>query len=138
MGCFLALDYGTKRIGLAISDDLGIIASPLDTIHPNDLIEFIKNLKAKKTLEAVVIGMPKGLRGEDTNSTQQVRDLKINLERTFKDLEFILEDERFTSKMASQAMIQGNLKKSKRREKGMLDKVSASIILQSFLDQRRR
>ena len=134
MGKIIGLDYGSKRVGIAITDDLKIIASPLQTIHSKELLSFLKEKQQNDDIEALVIGLPKGLRGEDTDSTQQVLELKIHLERQFPDWNIHLVDERFTSKMAGQAMLSGNLPKSKRAEKGMVDKISASIILRSFLD----
>lgn len=136
MGKILALDYGTKRVGLAITDDLQMIASPLETIHSATLIDYLKKLTSTDKIDAVVLGMPKGLKGEETNATRAVENLQKELKRKFPQLEIHLYDERFTSAMASMTLIQGGMKKSKRQEKGALDKVSAAIILQSFLDHR--
>lgn len=138
MGKIIGLDFGTKRIGVAFSDELHMIATPVDTIPAKDLIDFLIMEEEEKEIDGVVLGFPIGLRGEYTNSTQQVLDLKKHLERKFPDWFIELEDERFTSKIAGMAMIEGNVPKLKRREKGMIDKISAAIILQSFLDQRAR
>ena len=136
MGKIIGLDYGSKRVGIAITDELCMIASPMETVHSKDLLTFLKEINAKDSIDAVVLGLPKGLRGEDTDSTQQVLELKIHLERQFPNWEIHLIDERFTSKMAVNAMVAGNLPKAKRREKGMVDKISAAIILQSFLETK--
>ena len=135
MGRLLGIDYGTKRVGVAETDDLKIIASPLTTIHSSEIVQFIIDYAQKHDLEAVVLGEPKNLDTSATHSTKQVQQFASHLRKKIAPIEVILEDERFTSKMASQAMISGGVKKSKRREKGNLDKVSASIILQSYLDR---
>ena len=134
MGKVIGLDYGSKRVGVAITDELRMIASPLQTIHSKDLLSFLKEKQEKDDIDELVLGLPKGLRGEDTDSTQQVLELKIHLERSFPEWKIHLIDERFTSKMASRAMVAGNVPKAKRAEKGMVDKISAAIILQSFLE----
>tara|TARA_Y100000739_G_C20573714_1_gene449103 strand:+ start:472 stop:894 length:423 start_codon:yes stop_codon:yes gene_type:complete len=136
MGRLLGIDYGTKRVGIAETDDLQIIASPLVTIHSKDTVKYIHEYSRKYDLEAVVVGMPKNLNFSDTHGTKLVEQFIKHLGKKISPIEIILEDERFTSKMASQAMIMGGVKKSKRQEKGNLDKVSASIILQSYLDRR--
>lgn len=133
---FLALDYGTKRIGIAITDELAMIASPLETIHPTDLMEYLSKKIKNDKVTGIVMGLPKGLKGEDTDSTKQVQDLKKHLERTFPQVTIYLQDERYTSKMAMRTMVEGNLPKTKRKDKAMLDKISAAIILQSFLESR--
>ena len=131
MGRIIGLDYGTKRVGIAETDDLKIIASPLITVHSKDLIQFIKDYIIKYDVESIVIGYPK-----NTDATKLVNDFVKHLKKKIPALNIIMEDERFTSKMASQAMIAGGIKKSKRREKGNLDKVSAALILQSYLTRQ--
>ncbi|MAS52598.1 MAG: Holliday junction resolvase RuvX [Flavobacteriales bacterium] len=138
MGRLLGLDYGTKRVGIAETDDLQIIASPLTTIHTKDILNYILEYCKKHDVEAVVVGMPKNLNSTDTHSTKLVEQFIKHLRKKIDSIEIILEDERFTSKMASQSMIMGGVKKSKRQEKGNLDKVSASIILQSYLDRKAK
>lgn len=136
MGRLLGLDYGTKRVGVAETDDLQIIASPLTTIHISNIIDFILEYQKKHNLEAVIIGEPKNLDTSETHSTKKVQEFVTHLKRKIPNLNIELIDERFTSKIAANSMITGGIKKKKRREKGVLDKVSASIILQSFLDSR--
>ena len=136
MGRIIGLDYGTKRVGIAETDDLKIIASPLITVHSKDVIQFIKDYINKYDVESIVIGHPKNLDSTDTDATKLVNDFVTHLKKKIPALNIIMEDERFTSKMASQSMIAGGIKKSKRREKGNLDKVSAALILQSYLTRQ--
>ncbi len=135
MGRLLGIDYGTKRVGIAETDDLKIIASPLSTIHSKDIIQFISDYKSKYDLEAIVVGDPVGLNNSNTHATNHVVQFVNRLKKNFPEMKIMMEDERFTSKMASQALIMGGVKKQKRQEKGTLDKVSATIILQSYLDR---
>ena len=130
----LAIDYGAKRTGLAVTDALGIIASPLEVIPSHTLEHFLKSYFAKEEVSAVVIGMPKNTDGSDTNATPLVQAFVNRFRKVFPSRELILHDERFTSKMAMDAMIAGGMKKKDRREKGNVDKVSATIILQSYLE----
>lgn len=133
MGRILAIDYGTKRTGLAVTDPLKIIASPLDTIASSKLLEFINDYLLTEELESIVVGMPKNLNNAETHVTKEVQDLVTRLKNTFK-IPIHQIDERFTSKMAFQSMIDGGLNKKKRGNKEMIDKLSATIILQSYLD----
>jgi len=136
MGRLLGLDYGTKRVGVAETDDLQIIASPLTVIHITDIINFIIEYQKKYQLDAVIIGEPKNLDTSDTHSTKKVKEFVTHLKRKIPNLIVEMVDERFTSKIAAQSLILGGVKKKQRQEKGVLDKVSASIILQSYLDSR--
>ncbi|WP_226391103.1 Holliday junction resolvase RuvX [Penaeicola halotolerans] len=136
MGRVLAIDYGSKRVGVAVTDPLKMIASPLDTIANDQIFKFLETYCQKESVETLVVGMPKNLQNEDTQSTAGVRDFVEKLKVKFPQLPVKLIDERFTSKMALQAMIAGGSKKKDRKEKaGNIDKVSATIILQSYLDQ---
>lgn len=135
MGRILGIDYGSKRVGIAETDDLKIIASPLITVHSKDVISFIEEYAQKHDLELIVVGSPQNLNAQSTHGTKVVEGFLNLLKKRLPLIPVELEDERFTSKMASQAMIMGGVKKSKRAEKGNLDKVSASIILQSYLDR---
>lgn len=133
----LAIDLGSKRTGLAVTDPLQIVANPLETIPTQDLLPFLKNYTSSEEVEAVVLGLPRNLQGEATQMTKPVYDLKAKLESEFPAISIHLMDERFTSKMAMQSMISMGSKKKDRREKsGNLDKISATIILQSFLSQK--
>jgi putative Holliday junction resolvase len=138
MGRLLGLDYGSKRVGIAETDDLQIIASPLKTIHSKDAISFIIEYSQNFVLDAVIVGLPKNLNTSETHATKLVEQFTIYLRKKIAPIEVIFEDERFTSKIAAQSMIVGGVKKRKRQEKGILDKVSASIILQSYLERRSK
>ena len=137
MAKIVGIDFGSKRTGIAMSDELAMIASPLETIHTSELLSYLLE-KKKEGIDEVVMGLPKGLKGEDTDATRQVLDFEKHVKRSIPGMLIHLVDERFTSKLAMQAMVSGNVPKSKRREKGMIDKISAAIILQSFLDNRSR
>ena len=136
MGRIVALDFGLKRTGIAMTDELQIIASPLTTVDSAELMVFLKDLMHKNQVDTIVLGEPKRLNNEETHITQNVYLLKEALEKEFPVQKIELVDERFTSKMAMQSMIDGGLKKKQRQEKGALDSVSATIILQSYMNQR--
>ncbi len=133
----LAIDLGTKRTGLAVTDPLKITANPLETIETSKLLDYLKAYCAKEEVEALVLGHPTRLNGQDNEMTPKVMKLKEELEKTFPGKKVVLIDERFTSKMAMQSMIAMGSKKKDRKEKaGNLDKVSAAIILQSYLERQ--
>lgn len=131
----LAIDYGAKRVGLAVTDPLQIIASPLDTVHSKDLVTYIKKYMEREEVEAFVVGMPKKLDNTDTNATQMAKGCVTILRKNFPDISVHLQDERFTSHMALRAMIEGGVKKKDRQNKANIDKLSATIILQSYLER---
>lgn len=133
----LAIDLGTKRTGLAVTDPLKITANPLETIETSKLMDYLKAYCAKEDVEALVLGLPTRLNGQDNEMTPRVMKMKEELEKTFPRKKVALIDERFTSKMAMQTMIAMGSKKKDRKEKaGNLDKVSAAIILQSYLERQ--
>ncbi|RIW17028.1 Holliday junction resolvase RuvX [Algoriphagus lacus] len=133
----LAIDLGTKRTGLAVTDPLKILANPLETIETSQLLTYLKSYCAKEDVETLVLGLPIRLNGQDNEMTPRVMKLKEELEKVFPDKKIALVDERFTSKMAMQSMIAMGSKKKDRKEKaGNLDKVSAAIILQSYLERQ--
>jgi putative holliday junction resolvase len=136
MGRLLAIDYGTKRVGIAVSDPMQIIATPLETVHSKDIITYLTQYNIKEGVEAFIVGVPKRLDNTDTHATQLVNNFIKHLQRTFPDKPVHCIDERFTSSMATKALIAGGMKKKDRQVKGNVDKVSAAIILQSFMDQR--
>ena len=137
MARIIALDIGKKRTGLAVTDPLQIIANPLDYVPTESLIDYLTSYFLKEKVEAIVIGNPKDLRGEETHSTETVRNIHQTLLNKFPRVNVILVDERFTSKLALDAMIRGGSKEKDRQVKGNIDKISAAIILQSYLDQRQ-
>ncbi|WP_370090184.1 Holliday junction resolvase RuvX [Ekhidna sp.] len=130
----LAIDYGAKRTGLAVTDPLGIIASALDVVPSHTLEAFLKDYFEKEDVSRVIIGMPRNTDGSPTNATPLVQAFINRFKKVFPSMELILHDERFTSKMALDAMIAGGMKKKDRRNKGNVDKISATIILQSYLE----
>jgi len=130
----LAIDYGAKRTGLAVTDSLQIIASPLDMVYTHKLEEYLKNYFSTEDVEKAVVGMPKNTDGSDTNATVLVQAFINRFRKVFRDMQLVLHDERFTSRLAFNAMMTGGLKKKSRQNKGIIDKVSATIILQSYLE----
>lgn len=137
MGRILAFDYGTKRIGIAVTDPLQIIATGLDTIHPKDIIAFIKKYLLTEQVEAFVLGDPKQMDGSPSDSAQHVKGFSRTLKKTFPEIPQYWIDERFTSKLAHQAIMQSGLKKHDRQNKERVDTISATIILQYFMEQYR-
>ncbi len=135
MGRILAIDYGTKRVGIAATDPMQIIASGLDTIHPNKLLDFLKKYMQTEDVECIVVGDPKRLNNEPAQAAKGADQLTERLKKEFPNVRFDRMDERFTSKMAFGAMIEGGLKKKQRADKALIDKVSATIILQSYMEQ---
>ena len=133
----LAIDYGAKRTGLAVTDPLQIIATALETVRTHDLLEFLKKYSLGEPVEAFVVGMPRRLDNTDSENASRVQSFIKLLKKTFPDIPIHTHDERFTSSMALQSMIASGTKKSDRREKGNIDKISATIILQSFMESRR-
>lgn len=134
MGRILAIDFGLKRTGLAVTDSLKIIANGLETVPTHTLITFLEAYFKKEIVDEVVIGMPKNLDNSDTDSTTGVRIFIKSFKKKFPELALHEHDERFTSKLAMQAMIAGGMSKKDRRQKGNIDRVSATIILQSYME----
>ena len=135
MGRKIALDFGMKRTGIAITDEMNIIASGLTTVDSKELMPFLENLVSRENIDTIVLGEPKRLNNEDSHITQNVRWLKEDLEKKFPAVRIVLMDERFTSKMAFQSMIDGGMKKKQRQNKALIDEISATIILQSYMHQ---
>jgi len=138
MGKLVAIDFGLKRTGIAITDENQIIASGLKTVDSKDLMTFLKELVSKDKIEAIVVGLPKRLNNEPTHITENVLLLKEALEKQFTTIQIYLLDERFTSKMAFQTMIDSGLSKKQRQNKGLIDEISATIILQSFMESNKK
>jgi putative holliday junction resolvase len=135
MGRIMAIDYGTKRVGVAVTDPMKMIASPLDTIHSSEAIAFIENYHSKNELETIVVGLPKHMDGNLNDVEVHIKDFIKKLKAKIPALKVERIDERFTSKMAFQSMITAGATKKQRAEKSNIDKVSAAIILQSYLSQ---
>jgi putative Holliday junction resolvase len=136
MGRIIGVDYGQKRIGLAVTDPLQIFASPLTTVSPAEFDNFIIEYLKKNEVDAFVIGYPVQMNNKPSESVIQINPFIKKLKKTYPDKHIHLADERFTSQMALRTMIDGGVKKKDRQDKSMVDKISASIILQSFLDTR--
>lgn len=133
MGRIMAIDYGKKRTGIAVTDPLRIIATPLETVPTALLLQFLAGYLQKETVDEFVVGMPKTLLNQDSETAPLVRAFVSELGKKFPDKTIHLADERFTSSIARRAMIDGGMKKKDRQVKGNVDKISATIILQSFL-----
>ena len=132
----LAFDFGTKRLGIAVTDPLQLFATGLITIHPKDVIEFLKKYLQTEQVEAFIVGEPKQMDGTPSQSAPQVKGFVTILKKNFPDIPVEMMDERFTSKMASATIAQSGLKKSDRQNKALIDTVSATIILQSYMEKK--
>lgn len=133
MARIIGIDYGLKRTGLAWTDPLKIIATGLETVATDILVPHLQTLLKKEQVERIVLGYPTRLDGTDTDTTQPVLALKKKLEETFPGVPVTLWDEQFSSKKAMRAMIDGGVSKKNRRDKALIDKVSATLILQEYL-----
>jgi len=138
MGRILAIDYGQKRVGIAVTDVLHITANGLDTIPVHQVMAFLEKYIATEPVEKFVIGLPKQMNGMESDSMQYIRPFAVALQRRFPDIELVYVDERFTSVLAHKAMLDGGLKKKDRQNKALVDKIAATIILQSFLESQPR
>jgi putative holliday junction resolvase len=137
MGRIMAIDYGRKRVGLAVTDPLQIIANRLTTVASHEIFDFLTDYFAKETVDLVVIGYPTTLRNEPSESIRYVNPFLKQFQKKFPTVKLELVDERFTSKMAFQTMIDGGLKKKDRQNKALVDAISATIILQFYLEQQK-
>jgi putative holliday junction resolvase len=136
MGRILAIDYGTKRIGIAVTDPMQIFASPLDTVSPGEFDRFIEGYLKTEEVDEFVIGYPMQMNNQPSEAVNYINPFIKKLNKRYPDKPIHLADERFTSQMALRTMIDGGVKKKDRLDKSIVDKISASIILQSFLDKR--
>lgn len=132
----LALDYGIKRTGIAVTDELQIIASGLTTIPSETIIPFLKDYFSKENVSVVLIGEPKQMNGLPSESTPIIEKFVANFTSEFPQMKVIRVDERFTSKMAFQTMIDSGLSKKQRQNKGLVDEIAATILLQDFLTRK--
>ncbi|MEG1088907.1 MAG: Holliday junction resolvase RuvX [Bacteroidales bacterium] len=135
MDRIIGIDYGRKRVGVAVSDPLGIFASALETVPAAKIIDYLKNYTQKEKVSGFVVGYPMNLNNKPAECARYVDVFLKQLKKNFSSTPIFLEDERFTSQIAMQAMITGGMKKMDRREKGAVDKISAAIILQSYIDR---
>ena len=137
MGQILAIDYGKARTGIAVTDDMQIIASGLTTVETPKLVDFLNKYFLENSVDEVVIGLPTDLKGNMSDIETEIQKFILVFEKEFPDKKINRLDERFTSKMASFFISQSGKNKKQRQEKGLIDKVSATILLQNFLDQKR-
>ena len=136
MGKVVGIDFGTKRTGIAITDEMQIIASGLTTIRTHNLDNFIHELIQKENITCFVVGDPKKLDGSDTDCTFFVQDFIKRLKIKYKDIQVFKMDERFTSKIAKRTMLTSGISKKRRRDKELVDKISATILLQDYIDKK--
>ncbi len=134
MARLLAIDYGRKRTGIAVSDPLQLIATPLDTVSSAQVFDFLKSYVAREEVEKIIVGYPLTLKNEASEALMYVNPFLKKLQKELPTIPVVTFDERFTSKMAFQSMIDGGLKKKQRQDKAMVDKISAAIILQSYME----
>lgn len=133
MSRIIAIDFGLKRTGIAVTDEMKMIASPLETIDTHNLFPFLKDYFSRNNVEKIILGFPKDV-DENAQIVVAIKKIFTKLKKEFKDKEIILHDERYTSKISSYLIKSNNLKKKERSDKRLLDRVSACIILQSFLN----
>lgn len=138
MDRLIGIDYGRKRTGLAASDPLGIFASALDTVPSAKIIEYLQKYSEKETITRIVIGYPYNMDGRPSEAARDVEAFLPCLKKAFPNIPITLEDERFTSVLAHRAMIDGGMKYKDRRDKTSVDRISAAIILQGYLDRNSK
>jgi putative Holliday junction resolvase len=136
LGRILAIDYGNKRTGLAVTDPGQRIASPLETVETHGLMTFLEEYMKAEQVDMIVVGYPIRMDGSDSDALKPIRYFVQAFKKRFPGISVEWMDERFTSKIARDAILEGGVKKSRRREKGNLDRISASLILQTWLDRR--
>ncbi|MDE6468492.1 MAG: Holliday junction resolvase RuvX [Muribaculaceae bacterium] len=137
MGRILAIDYGRKRCGIAATDPLRIVASGVATVPSASLADFIRNYREKNGIDFIVVGEPRDMHGQPSESARYIEPALRNLRKLLPDVEIIRFDERFTSVLAHKAMLDGGLGRMARRDKALVDEVSATIILNDFLESRQ-
>ena len=133
----LSIDYGKKRTGIAVSDPLQIIANGLATVETSKLFEFLDDYLKKEEVESIIVGLPKQMSGELSENMKRIEPFVNRLKKLYPNINIEYFDERFTSKLAHQAMIDGGLKKQDRKNKELVDEISATIILQGYMESRR-
>ncbi len=138
MGRILSIDYGQKRVGIAVTDELKMIASGLKTVHVKDVFDFLKDYLEKEQVETIVVGEPKDMMNRPSDASRYIEPFVKKLRKTYPGLKIERFDERFTSNMAHDAMLAGGLKKKKRQDKALVDTISATLILQSYMNSLNR
>lgn len=137
MGRIIAIDYGRKRTGVAVTDTLQMIANGIATIPSGEVVKFLSDYIAKESVERFVVGLPKQMNNEPSENMKYVKAFVTHLQRVIPDIPVEYYDERFTSVLAHKAMLDGGLKKKKRQDKGLVDEISAVIILQAYLENKK-
>ena len=137
MGRLISIDFGRKRCGIAVTDSLKIIANGLTTVATASLIEFVKDYLSKESVEAIIVGLPKNLNGAPSDSMRYLEPVINRLKKEIAPVEVIFFDERFTSVLAHRAMIDGGMKKMDRRNKAIVDEISATILLNDYLNSNK-
>lgn len=137
MSRILAIDYGRKRTGIAVTDTLQMIANGLTTVPTHQLLQFVQDYVAREPVERILVGLPKQMNNEPSESMKYIEPFVRSLQRRLPDMPVEYVDERFTSVLAHQAMLDGGLKKKARQDKALVDEISATIILQTYLESRR-
>ena len=132
----MALDYGKKRTGVAVTDPLKIVTASAQTIATSELMNYLTDYFSKNEVERVVVGMPRKMDGSPSDNCDNIEKFLATFAKKFPQMPVVMHDERFTSVLAQRAMLEGGVKKMQRREKGLADTISASIILQSYLDSQ--
>lgn len=136
MGRILAIDYGLRRVGLAVTDPMQMLAIPLDTIDTPKTIQYLKDYILKENVETIILGFPKNMDGNDTDATPIVEKFNLELSTNFPNIPIKLVDERLTSRMAKQTLIDAGYKKKDRKNKKLVDTVAAALILQTYLETK--
>lgn len=137
MARLLSIDYGKKRTGIAVSDPLQIIANGLTTVETSKLFEFLEDYLKKEEVESIIVGLPKQMSGELSENMKRIEPFVNRLKKIYPTINIEYFDERFSSKLAHRAMIDGGLKKQDRRNKALVDEISATIILQGYMESKR-
>ena len=137
MDRIIGIDYGRKRVGVAVTNPLGIFASALDTVHSAKIIDYLKKYASNENVVRFVVGYPMNMNGKPSEAAKDVDIFLKHLAKAFPDIPVTLEDERFTSVLAHRAMIEGGMSKKDRMNKESVDKISAAIILQSYMDRTK-
>lgn len=137
MGRILAIDYGRKRVGIAVSDPIGLIATGLQTVRAHEVLDFLQQYVSKEKVDLFVVGHPKQMDNTDSESMIYIKPFLVALKRKFPDIPIEMYDERFTSVLAHRALIEGGAKKKTRQNKELIDTMSATIILTSYMESKR-
>ena len=137
LGRILAIDYGTKRTGIAVTDPLRIIPGGLGTVPTHELLKFLADYIGREQVDIIVVGYPTNMNGEDSASMKQIRPFTERLKKLYPDKVIVMFDERFTSVMAQRAILESGIGRMARRNKALVDEVSATIILESFMDSKQ-